>query len=264
MYFCQLLCFRPYAKAWPKLCHSSSSTENTINKTFAEHGPWHWQNGQKLKQVTTTTSSALAFPLVGVCGVCAYMHLCMRGCLEASVSQGTQPAAFTWVTRVSIPGTCPVWESRRSQWGPGLGAPALGLHPASEWGPAQREVSYSVNSGFCFLLLFSQWCSGQGQPHRRQAMCKHSPASSSDARHLSSLACIIMDLTSSVPIDTCDQSSTQQPSLKLPADETVSVLHLGNVDVWIPGNTGTAVLALALDPLIGTTQAMQEGLKVAM
>lgn len=160
--------------------------------------------------------------------------------------------------------SCPVWESRRSQWGPGLGAPALGLHPASEWGPAQREVSYSVNSGFCFLLLFSQWCSGQGQPHRRQAMCKHSPASSSDARHLSSLACIIMDLTSSVPIDTCDQSSTQQPSLKLPADKTVSVLHLGNVDVWIPGNTGTAVLALALDPLIGTTQAMQEGLKVAM
>lgn len=136
--------------------------------------------------------------------------------------------------------SCPVWESRRSQWGPGLGAPALGLHPASEWGQAQREVSYSVNSGFCFLLLFSQWCSGQGQPHRRQAMCKHSPASSSDSRHLSSLACIIMDLTPSVPIDTWpEQYSTAQPKTACRRDcLSIAFGKCLRVDSWEHRNSG--------------------------
>lgn len=164
--------------------------------------------------------------------------------------------------------SCPVRESRRSPWGPGLGAPALGLHPAYERGQAQREVSYSVNFGFCFLLLFSQWCPGQGQPHSRQAMCKHSPAVSSEVNWHQTPQFLTLYYyglkTPSVLIDSCDQSGTQQPSLKLLAKETVSVLHLGNVYMWIPGNTGTVVLALAPGPLTETTQAMQEGLKVAM
>lgn len=72
-----------------------------------------------------------------------------------------------------------------------------------------------------------------------------------------------MDLTPSVLIDACDQSRTQS-SLKLPTKETVSVLHLGHAYLWIPGKAGTVVLDLAPDPLSQTTQAMQEGLRVAV
>lgn len=73
-------------------------------------------------------------------------------------------------------------------------------------------------------------------------------------KHLDSLPCIITDLTPSVFIDACDQSRTQQSSLKLPTKKTVSVLHLGDAYLQISGSAATAVPALAPDPLAQTTR----------
>lgn len=138
------------------------------------------------------------------CGVCLLAHLC-RGTFRCPCEQGTQPAAFARAVGVSRPGAAS--QSRRAgevRENPAWALPPWGctLSTNGEVSHTCREVSHSINSGFCFLLC--QQCPGPGQ-HSQKASPRVNIHQQLVQRwihikykSLNSLPCIIMDLTPSV------------------------------------------------------------------
>lgn len=235
-----LLPWEPFTGVWiSKGMANAQSLQWLSRKCHTKHllDTAHSVGKQSETKPVTTISSALSFLPESICGECAYTHICIHGHLGATVSSGTQAAAFARAEGMSMPGASPQSRGEMSE-SPCLGHSYPGTRVCLKQGQSCGEVSCSVNCGFCFLGFTGQQCPGPGLLREGKLMGNPPALSSEVDWHQIQTPPFLTTYyygLNSISSYACEQSKIQQSSLKLLTKEIASVLHLGDVYLRIYG-----------------------------